>query len=570
MKKSIVFYIDRSWEEWNKNSVRSKGSGGSETAVVELADIFAKNGYDVTVYNEPGKEGDYDGVRYLHYSKFIGSKGDILIASRTPWAVEDRYNTQYTKKYLWLHDAHLANTFQESHMYKFDRIIPLTEWHRNYLLDYYNFLLPIKMKIIPNGFDDVELYKNHLITRNPHKAIYSSSPSRGLDLLCGMWKDIRDVIPGAELHVFYGFDVWELAAKQNTADLPKIQKVKQIAENTPGVILRGRVSRETLINEQLSSGVWTYPTNWYETSCVAAMEAKAAGLYTVTTALAALPETVGTHGYLINKNPNSEEYKKEFINKTIEYMKYPDNGYRKSIQEYAYNNLTRESVSKIWLEMFERDLGGGNTVDKKFFSITEEDKKHYPISKFLSEIRTRNNIPNFLTKINAERTCEIGVRDGGNFKNILTPFVNLAVGIDVWKNTGVISQNDDFSSQENLDNRYLNFVNYYKNDSRVKVIRDFSINASFQFENNFFDFVYIDADHTYEASYMDICAWYPKVKPGGILAGHDYNHQDLSCLSRGLIFGVTKAVNKFVKENNLFLYTDLDDPINWYIVKENI
>ena len=37
-----------------------------------------------------------------------------------------------------------------------------------------------------------------------------------------------------------------------------------------------------------------------------------------------------------------------------------------------------------------------------------------------------------------------------------------------------------------------------------------------------FDFVFIDADHSYEAVRADILAYRPLVKRGGILAGHDY------------------------------------------------
>lgn len=37
------------------------------------------------------------------------------------------------------------------------------------------------------------------------------------------------------------------------------------------------------------------------------------------------------------------------------------------------------------------------------------------------------------------------------------------------------------------------------------------------------DLVYLDADHSYEATVADIRAWKPLVKPGGILAGHDYS-----------------------------------------------
>lgn len=53
-----------------------------------------------------------------------------------------------------------------------------------------------------------------------------------------------------------------------------------------------------------------------------------------------------------------------------------------------------------------------------------------------------------------------------------------------------------------------------------------------------FDLVFIDAEHTYEGCSADIAAWWPKVKPGGILAGHDYGHRRYP--------GVARAVDRFV------------------------
>ena len=48
-----------------------------------------------------------------------------------------------------------------------------------------------------------------------------------------------------------------------------------------------------------------------------------------------------------------------------------------------------------------------------------------------------------------------------------------------------------------------------------------SIKASRGFDDGSLDFVFIDACHTYQAVKKDISSWLPKVKPGGILAGHD-------------------------------------------------
>jgi predicted O-methyltransferase YrrM len=49
-----------------------------------------------------------------------------------------------------------------------------------------------------------------------------------------------------------------------------------------------------------------------------------------------------------------------------------------------------------------------------------------------------------------------------------------------------------------------------------------SADAAAKFPDNWLDAVFIDADHSYAAVRRDIDAWLPKVRPGGIIAGHDY------------------------------------------------
>ena len=70
-----------------------------------------------------------------------------------------------------------------------------------------------------------------------------------------------------------------------------------------------------------------------------------------------------------------------------------------------------------------------------------------------------------------------------------------------------------------------------------KAIRAQSLQAVKQFEDNSLDFVFIDASHEYEDVKDDIRTWYPKVKEGGIIAGHDYLNLDFP--------GVEKAVHEF-------------------------
>jgi hypothetical protein len=51
------------------------------------------------------------------------------------------------------------------------------------------------------------------------------------------------------------------------------------------------------------------------------------------------------------------------------------------------------------------------------------------------------------------------------------------------------------------------------------------------------DFVYIDADHSYEGVHRDLCTWYEKVRNGGIIGGHDYGHVNFP--------GVARAIDEF-------------------------
>lgn len=66
-------------------------------------------------------------------------------------------------------------------------------------------------------------------------------------------------------------------------------------------------------------------------------------------------------------------------------------------------------------------------------------------------------------------------------------------------------------------------------DGRCDFYRRTSEEASHLFYKGFADLIFIDALHDYEHVKQDIALWWPKVRIGGILAGHDFNHKWPGC-----------------------------------------
>jgi SAM-dependent methyltransferase len=110
--------------------------------------------------------------------------------------------------------------------------------------------------------------------------------------------------------------------------------------------------------------------------------------------------------------------------------------------------------------------------------------------------------------------------------------------VDTWKGS-IEHTTYDVITEEKLYDVFLSNIEPVKHI--INPIRMTSIESSKSYEDNSLDFVFIDASHEYEDVKADILAWLPKVKIGGILAGHDYNTFE----------GVNRAVDEIFRINDL-------------------
>jgi glycosyltransferase involved in cell wall biosynthesis len=147
--------------------------------------------------------------------------------------------------------------------------------------------------------------------RRSFRFIYSSSPDRGLDTLLELFPRIRERLPEAELHIFYGFENWDRALGMRVdRDAEAWRDRIRAAMQQPGVFFRGRVGQRELAREMMRSDIWFYPTRFEETYCITALEAQMAGALCVASDLGALRTTVADRGVLLGGDAYSEEFRR--------------------------------------------------------------------------------------------------------------------------------------------------------------------------------------------------------------------------------------------------------------------
>ena len=176
----------------------------------------------------------------------------------------------------------------------------------------------------------------------------------------------------------------------------------------------------------------------------------------------------------------------------------------------------------------------------------------------LSVIKHRHELFAWLEATGRQgKWVEVGVAAGGHSRMMLemAKFDQIYM-VDVWDAEHEYNAGESVGWYESC----CNLAGEYSD--RCTIIRDLSAVASLQFADASLDFVFIDADHSYDGIFVDLRMWYPKVRSGGVMAGHDY--VDWAG------YGVIKAVDDFVAEHGLQMtllpVEPHDNPV-WAFVK---
>ena len=150
--------------------------------------------------------------------------------------------------------------------------------------------------------------------------------------------------------------------------------------------------------------------------------------------------------------------------------------------------------------------------------------------------------------------AELGVREGTTSKYLLKncPSLKKLVLVDLWasqpENTG--PENYEGIDHDSNYKKVCGLSRYFP-DKEIIIIREMTKKAHIYIADHSLDFVFIDADHGFEAVQNDIDFWWPKIRGGGILCGHDYPW---------------KSVENAVKSRlDFYVVADLGENAIWWI-----
>lgn len=344
--KTVTIFCGPGWTVWSpefyKKQTNQTFVGGSEEAVILASQELLKQGYKVTVYGDPGKEGDYDGVTYLNHFKFNPSDTfNILIGWRNISLFDNKFNAK--KTYLWLHDVPVAMDYKPERLANITKIIVLSNAQRELLPN----VLEEKFFYSSNGFK--EEFPKIASENIPTRAIWTSSYDRGLQHLLEIWKSVKQAVPKAELRVFYG---WKLFDKFYTNNPERMKWKKKMEEQMKelGVFHGGRVTQGEIEKEYKKAGLWVYPTDFYEINCISAIKAQAFGAVPVTMNYAALKETV-QHGIKIVGDIWDSETKKIYTDVLIKALNETFD--RKAMMRWAKTKYSWKAIITEWVKEFE-------------------------------------------------------------------------------------------------------------------------------------------------------------------------------------------------------------------------
>ena len=320
-----VFLDCISWD-YDVGTPLARPLGGSQSALCYLAMALARRGERVTTLTGTTKPRNVHGVQCMRYEdvpvEIFSPRETLTIVLNGPAdVVRDVRKAVPAGKpaILWTQHAHDQPAMQALRdpaiVGLWDRIVCISDWQKSMFQQELG-VPAAKIDVLRNAISPV--FENMFQTAaqladakaRELRLAYTSTPFRGLDLLIACFPSLHRRHPTCRLDIFSSMQVYGQSEEQDP-----YRKLYAQCRATPGISYRGSVSQSELAKELAGVTMLSYPNTFAETSCIAVMEALAAGLFVVSSDLGALPETCAGWARLvppISKERTQEQFAVDF------------------------------------------------------------------------------------------------------------------------------------------------------------------------------------------------------------------------------------------------------------------
>lgn len=362
MKHLIAFYTGGL--KLYPGILREKSLGGSETAVISMANALSAQGHMVKIFgNVEDVAIDVETlVEYYPHELFdtisVQQTYDLLVCVRSPQLASGKINASAV--WLWNHDVPSIDFMAYAeHLFQVDKCLFLSEFHKELYLNETTFMTKAGFeKIVDTTSNGVD---HHLVTqvvpqltqeREKFRFMYTSRPERGAHfLLDSIWPKIREKYPEAELYICT-YDLSGMNPHPTDASMIEYVQSRITEMSDQGVYDLGTLSKAQLYTELSKTNAVLYPTAFPEISCISVMEAQACGALYISTDSFALPETSGGYGYLVDASLKATAYIDQFVeyvSKVIDKFD-PLLPKRQHARDRILNRYSWDGVAKSWMQ----------------------------------------------------------------------------------------------------------------------------------------------------------------------------------------------------------------------------
>ena len=254
---------------------------------------------------------------------------------------------------LWMHhfvnQKEAQNLSSNEFVDKLDWIVYNSNW--NFEKHVYQFKVPEnKCVVIRNAIEKIDIVEK---PKDKISLIYHTTPWRGLVHLLKVFKNLN--LKNVELNICSSTIIY---GKKFDANLGKTyESLFNECKNTKNVKYFGFLDNKKIIELLKQMHIFAHPSIWPETSCIAAIEAMAAGCETVTTNLGALYETCSPFGTFVNFDKNFDNLEKKYSNvlsNSIKNYWSDENQYKLKLQRESINATYSWDVRSIeWKNFFD-------------------------------------------------------------------------------------------------------------------------------------------------------------------------------------------------------------------------